>query len=44
MASASKITVFRRKRKTAKMGKVRKANNRNKGTTLSAKELFGDKD
>ena len=42
MASASKITEFRRKRKTAKAGKVRKAKNRNQGTTRSAAELFGD--
>lgn len=42
MASATKITKFRRKRKKSKAGKVRKAKNRNKGTTRSRKELFGD--
>jgi hypothetical protein len=42
MASKTKKTTFRRKRKEAKMGKVRKANLRNKGTTLSHTELFGD--
>jgi len=44
MASASKVTEFRRKRKNSKAGRVRKAKNRNQGTTLSEKELFGDKD
>lgn len=44
MASASKITEFRRKRKKSNMGKSRKAKNRNQGTTRSEKELFGDKD
>jgi len=44
MASASKITEFRRKRKLSKAGRVRKAKNRNQGTTRSEKELFGDKD
>ncbi len=42
MASATKITRFRRKRKKSKAGRKRKAQNRNKGTTRSAKELFGD--
>jgi hypothetical protein len=42
MASATKITEFRRKRKKSKSGKKRKAQNRNKGTTRSRKELFGD--
>tara|TARA_Y100001935_G_C17264396_1_gene488302 strand:- start:1154 stop:1360 length:207 start_codon:yes stop_codon:yes gene_type:complete len=44
MASASKITEFRRKRKESKAGKKRKAKNRNQGTTRSEKELFGDKE
>lgn len=43
MASASKITSFRRRRKVSKMGKKSKADKRNKGTTKSHKELFGDK-
>lgn len=42
MASKTKKTKFRRKRKKAAMGKKRKAVNRNKGTTKSKKELFGD--
>lgn len=42
MASATKITEFRRTRKKSKMGRKRKAQNRNKGTTRSAAELFGD--
>lgn len=40
MASATKITKFRRKRKKSKMGKTRKAKLRNKGTTLSHAALF----
>lgn len=43
MASKTKKTEFRRRRKVSKAGKVRKAANRNKGTTKSHKELFGDK-
>jgi hypothetical protein len=42
MASKTKKTEFRRRRKAAKRGKKRKAQNRNKGTTKSSKELFGD--
>ena len=42
MASKTKVTEFRRTRKKAKMGRKRKAQNRNKGTTKSAKVLFGD--
>jgi hypothetical protein len=42
MASATKKTELKRKRTAAKMGKTRKAENRNQGTTKSAKELFGD--
>lgn len=42
MASPTKITSFRRKRKLAKMGKKRKAAVRTKGTTRSKKTLFGD--
>lgn len=42
MASKTKKTEFRRRRKKAAQGKVRKAVNRNKGTTKSKKELFGD--
>ncbi len=42
MASASKITWFRRERKKSNMGKKRKAELRSKGSTRSAKELFGD--
>ena len=41
MASKTKKTKFRRRRKVSKMGKVRKAKNRNKGTTKSQTELFG---
>lgn len=41
MASATRITTFRRKRKTSNMGKKRKAKLRNKGTTQSYKALFG---
>lgn len=43
MASKTKKTEFRRRRKAGKAGKKRKAVNRNKGTTKSHKELFGDK-
>lgn len=43
MASPTKITKFRRKRKKARAGKKRKAANRNKGTTKSKAALFGDK-
>lgn len=43
MASPTKITEFRRKRKTSNMGKKRKAVLRNKGTTKSYEALFGDK-
>lgn len=42
MASKTKITKFRRRRKKATQGKKRKAANRNKGTTKSKKALFGD--
>lgn len=42
MASKTKITEFRRERKKSKMGRKRKAKNRNQGTTKSAKALFGD--
>lgn len=42
MASPTRITKFRRKRKKAKAGRKRKATNRNKGTTKSPKQLFGD--
>jgi hypothetical protein len=42
MASKTKKTEFRRRRKISKAGKKRKAQNRNKGTTKSAKVLFGD--
>jgi hypothetical protein len=42
MASKTKKTEFRRRRKKAAQGKVRKAANRNKGTTKSQSELFGD--
>ncbi len=42
MASKTKITEFRRKRKQSNAGKKRKAANRNKGTTKSAAKLFGD--
>jgi hypothetical protein len=41
MASATKITTFRRKRKQSNMGKKRKAKLRNKGTTQSYEALFG---
>jgi hypothetical protein len=42
MASKTKKTKFRRRRKLSKTGRVRKAKNRNKGTTKSRKALFGD--
>lgn len=42
MASPTKITSFRRKRKLAKKGRKRKAALRAKGTTPSRKTLFGD--
>lgn len=42
MASKTKKTEFRRRRKKAAQGKVRKAENRNGGTTKSQSELFGD--
>lgn len=42
MASKTKKTEFRRRRKKASSGRKRKAANRNKGTTRSRKELFGD--
>jgi len=42
MASPTKITTFRRKRKLAKKGRKRKAKLRTKGTTRSKKTLFGD--
>lgn len=43
MASPTKRTERKRKQKQAKAGKTRKAANRNKGTTRTAAELFGDK-
>jgi len=42
MASATKRTEKIRKQKLAGKGKVRKAKNRNQGTTPTAKKLFGD--
>lgn len=42
MASKTKKTKFRRRRKKGAMGAKRKAKNRNQGTTSSKKELFGD--
>ena len=44
MAAASRKTHKKRKRKAARAGKVRKAEARSKGTTKSAKDLFGDKE
>jgi hypothetical protein len=41
MASPTKITEFRRKRKTSNQGKKRKAKLRTKGTTQSYAALFG---
>lgn len=43
MASKTKRTKAIRKRKKITSGKKRKTANRNKGTSKSAKELFGDK-
>jgi hypothetical protein len=43
MASKTKKTEFRRRRKLSKQGRKRKAKNRNQGTTKSHKALFGDK-
>lgn len=43
MASKTKVTESRRRRKKANQGTKRKATNRNKGTTKSKKVLFGDK-
>lgn len=42
MASPTKVTEFRRKRKTSKQGRKRKAALRTKGSTKSKKALFGD--
>ena len=42
MASPEKQTSSIRRNKTAKAGKKRKTENRNKGTTKSKAELFGD--
>ncbi|MDB2425990.1 hypothetical protein N9W41_00430 [bacterium] len=42
MACASRITNKKRKQKAAKAGQTRKAHNRNKGTTKTQAELFGD--
>ena len=42
MASATKQTELKRKRRDSKMGQTRKAKNRNEGTTKSAADLFGD--
>jgi hypothetical protein len=42
MASPTKITCFRRKRKLAGKGRKRKAKLRANGTTASKKTLFGD--
>lgn len=42
MASKTKRTKTIRQRKTVTRGKKRKAALRNKGTTKSRKELFGD--
>lgn len=42
MASSAKQTATIRKRKTAKIGNKRKAQLRNKGTTPTPQELFGD--
>lgn len=43
MASAATRTGTIRRNKRTKVGKVRKAKNRNKGTTKTAAKLFGDK-
>lgn len=42
MVSPTCQTRLRRHRKKIKQGKVRKTHNRNKGTTRSHVELFGD--
>lgn len=42
MASATKRTQLKRKKKNAAQGAKRKAALRNKGTTPSRKKLFGD--
>lgn len=42
MASATKRTQLKRKRKTAAQGGKRKAALRNKGTTKPSAKLFGD--
>ncbi len=42
MASPTKKTKIIRKKKKANAGKVRKAKNRNQGTTRSKNELFGE--
>jgi hypothetical protein len=42
MASSTKVTENRVSAKRSKMGKKRKAALRKKGTTPSAKKLFGD--
>lgn len=43
MASKTKRTETRRQRKVANRGRKRKASLRTKGSTKSAKALFGDK-
>jgi hypothetical protein len=42
MASPTKITEFRRKRKLSKQGKKRKAKVRREGSTKSKSTLFGE--
>lgn len=42
MASPTKITEFRRKRKLSKQGRKRKAAARSNGTTKSLTALFGE--
>ncbi|HEX4924593.1 MAG TPA: hypothetical protein VFV50_10925 [Bdellovibrionales bacterium] len=42
MASKTSATENKRRNKKVKSGKKRKAKNRNKGTTRTKKELFGD--
>lgn len=42
MASPTRITEFRRKRKLSKQGRKRKASVRREGTTKSTSELFGE--
>ncbi len=44
MASATRKLKLIRKRKQGRMGKKRKADNRENGTTKSKAELFGDND